>query len=105
MFFCVTVTLSLWQPMFFLVNDWAKIVPLMVVSAAVGFYVSRKFPSRQNTWVNKVHQKDVPKIVHSMDMEDIADKKTFCRCWCSKSVKFTSETRFTYIYSTIAFCL
>lgn len=58
----------------------------MLVSAAAGFYISRKFPAPKSTWVNKSHQKDVGKVVHTVDVEDIADKKFFCRCWASKTV-------------------
>jgi len=69
-------------------NDWAKIIPLMLVSAAAGFYISRKFPAPKSTWVNKKHQKDVGKVVHSVDVEDIADKKSYCRCWNSKQFPY-----------------
>ncbi|XP_022646987.1 CDGSH iron-sulfur domain-containing protein 1-like isoform X2 [Varroa jacobsoni] len=36
--------------------------------------------------LNPSIEKNNPKVVHTMDIEDIGDKKVFCRCW--RSAKF-----------------
>lgn len=74
-------------------------VPVAVVAAAGGFlagrYLSR--PSCKNGQVNTSICKDSPKVVHSFDMEDIATKAVYCRCWKSKKV---SHFRAIYICHT-----
>lgn len=35
---------------------------------------------------NLVHRLDEAKVVDSVDIEDIAEKAAFCRCWKSKNV-------------------
>lgn len=38
---------------------------------------------------NNVIQLSNPKIVDTIDVEDITDKAVFCRCWKSKNVNYT----------------
>jgi hypothetical protein len=42
--------------------------------------------SADKTKVNLSLQKDCPKVVDTVDIEQIGDKKMFCRCWRSKKV-------------------
>ena len=51
--------------------------------------------------VNASIKKDQAKVVDSLDIEDIGDKKVFCRCWRSKTVRFIwviSRSNFAQIY-------
>lgn len=63
-------------------------VPVVVVAAAGGFLAGRYLskPSCKSGQVNTSINKDSPKVVHSFDMEDIATKAVYCRCWKSKKV-------------------
>ncbi|CAJ0957733.1 unnamed protein product, partial [Mesorhabditis belari] len=58
---------------------------LVLLGLAVGTIISY-FTSRRNVRVNCTHKLECDKVVDTVDMEDIGDKKTFCRCW--KSSKF-----------------
>lgn len=71
-------------------NDWARVVPLMLVSAAAGYYVSRKLCAKDVCWVNKNIEKDKAKIVHTVDVEDIEPGKAkyYCRCWKSNDFPY-----------------
>lgn len=64
-------------------------VPVAVVSAVGGFLVSRYLSGRscKKSQVNTCISKDSPKVVHSFDMEDIATKAVYCRCWKSAKVR------------------
>lgn len=59
-------------------------VSLIAGGGTLGYWVSM----RQARWkrVNGKIQLTSDKIVHSVDIEDIGDKKVYCRCW--KSEKF-----------------
>ncbi|CAN9514718.1 unnamed protein product [Ophioblennius macclurei] len=61
-------------------------VPVAVVAAAGGFLVSHYLNRRncKSGQVNTFISKDSPKVVHSVDMEDIGTKAVYCRCWKSK---------------------
>lgn len=63
-------------------------VPVAVVAAVGGFLVSQYLNRRscKKGQVNTCINKDSPKVVHSFDMEDIAIKAVYCRCWKSKKV-------------------
>lgn len=72
----------------------------MAVVAAVGGFLAGRYlsrPSCKNGQVNTSICKDSPKVVHSFDMEDIATKAVYCRCWKSKKV---SHFRAIYICHT-----
>ncbi|CAG0893909.1 unnamed protein product [Darwinula stevensoni] len=43
---------------------------------------------KESEWVNKKLKKEVPKVVDSFDIEDVGDKKVFCRCWKSKKFPY-----------------
>lgn len=65
-------------------------VPVAVVAAAGGFLAGRYLskPSCKSGQVNTSINKDSPKVVHSFDMEDIATKAVYCRCWKSKKFPY-----------------
>lgn len=57
-----------------------RLIPALVAAAAVGFLVGRRSANKVNRSVDKAN----PKVVHLVDVEDIADKKSYCRCWRSQ---------------------
>lgn len=82
---------------FFSVRDWLCLVPPTAALAGVGYmsYLAfcpegRPKPSGR---CNASHRLDEAKVVDSVDIEDIADKAAFCRCWKSKNVSAMNEFR------------
>ncbi|XP_076361868.1 CDGSH iron sulfur domain 2 [Tachypleus tridentatus] len=66
-------------------KDWLPVLPWVgTVTAVVLALLVSRLPEKKH--VNKKIQKDCPKVVHSMDIEDLGTKTVFCRCW--KSSKF-----------------
>jgi len=58
---------------------------ILVVGLGIGYFVGLKLAQRKER-CNRKHKLDMDKIVDTVDMEDIGEKKVFCRCW--KSSKF-----------------
>ncbi len=59
------------------------------VSAAVGYsvyFTTKNFIHPSNGIINQTIKKDQEKVVDTVDIESIGDKKVFCRCWKSKKV-------------------
>ncbi|CAJ0607775.1 unnamed protein product [Cylicocyclus nassatus] len=52
---------------------------------AIGYFIGYKY-AMSKARINTKHQLANDKIVDTIDMEDIGEKKVFCRCW--KSEKF-----------------
>jgi len=71
-------------------QDWAVLVPVFgTVLAVTFFYASyRARKGQKDTRVNRRIQKDVPKVVTMHDIEDIAEKVSYCRCWKSKKFPY-----------------
>lgn len=57
-------------------------------TALLGAYVIYKLVRKDQRceWVNKSIQKDQPKVVNVIDIEDIDKKTVYCRCWRTKTV-------------------
>jgi len=55
-------------------------------SGPAGADSSVKKSSKMPNKVNEKIDKDSPKVVHTVEIEEIGEKKVFCRCW--KSNKF-----------------
>lgn len=75
---------------FVLVKDWLALVPPAAAVAGLTYMSYRAFcPHGRPPALSQVNQKvlkNVEKVVDSVDVEDIADKAVFCRCWKSKNV-------------------
>ncbi|XP_055716124.1 CDGSH iron-sulfur domain-containing protein 2 homolog [Phlebotomus papatasi] len=70
-------------------KDWLSLVPPTAVLAGLGYmsYLAfcphgRPVPSRQS---NQKIRKNEAKVVDTIDIEDIAEKAAFCRCWKSNN--------------------
>lgn len=75
---------------FILVRDWLCLVPPTAAMAGLGYMSYLAFcpegRPRPNGRCNLAHRLNEAKVVDSVDIEDIADKAAFCRCWKSKNV-------------------
>lgn len=77
-----------------LVRDWAALVPPTVALAGVG-YVSylaicpHARPKPKAERCNHNIRLSEAKVADFVDIEDIAEKAAFCRCWQSKNVSKT----------------
>merc|ERR1712121_165745 len=64
-------------------KDLVTYIPL-VTSIGLGIYVTWQALRPKIGLVNPNIEKENPKVVNMMDVEDIGDKIAFCRCWRSK---------------------
>lgn len=78
---------------FLLVKDWISLVPPTALTAGVVYVAYLAFcpiaqcPGRARP-TKKVNQKirmNDAKVVDMIDVEDIAEKAAFCRCWNTKN--------------------
>nr|CAG4648410.1 EOG090X0JRY [Moina brachiata] len=73
-------------------RDLTLIIPLGAAVVGIGYYLYKKGicckkdqgPCKNKGVVNLSIRKDEAKIVDTLDIEDIGEKKVFCRCWRSK---------------------
>jgi len=81
------------------IKDWIQLVPLGAVVAGIGYLAYDKISTSgcmikcaskaaKGPMVNASIKKDQAKVVDSLDIEDIGDKKVFCRCWRSKTFPY-----------------
>lgn len=74
---------------FILGQDWARIVPLVAAGVVIGLFAGFKVASLKPVVnLNRKQQPDSDKVVHQVFVEDLGDKKAFCRCWRSNNVNF-----------------
>ncbi|KAJ3641365.1 hypothetical protein Zmor_027876 [Zophobas morio] len=70
-------------------RDWLALVPPTAALAGFTYVTYRAFcphgrPQPSGT-VNQKILKDNPKVVDTIDIEDISEKAVFCRCWKTKN--------------------
>lgn len=75
----------------FLVRDWLSLVPPTAAVAGLGYVSYMAFcpearKSIKVARVNKLIRLEDAKVADFVDIEDIAEKAAFCRCWKSKNV-------------------
>ena len=74
-------------------RELVQLAPLVIVtSVAVYVVLSAIIPARKkkdSDWVNKDKQKEKPKVADVVEIEDLGEKTSFCRCWKSKKVSGT----------------
>ncbi|XP_023339436.1 CDGSH iron-sulfur domain-containing protein 2 homolog [Eurytemora carolleeae] len=91
------------------VGDWMKLIPFGVAvgglsylslqglanTPVVGPHIKEKLncilgqaPARVNSCI----QMDCPKVVDTIDIEDISEKAVLCRCWKSKKFPYCDGT-------------
>lgn len=76
---------------YFLVRDWLALIPPTAAVAGLTYVSYRAFcPHGRPAPCGKVNptiQKTSPKVVDTVDIEDITEKAVFCRCWRTKNVR------------------
>lgn len=95
---------------FFPVRDWLALVPPTVVVGGISYYsyqTIKKAREAGNGQVNPGIRKDINKVVDFIDIEDITEKASLCRCWRSKNVKillfFMSFSLVTQLFLSIRY--
>lgn len=82
------------------VKDWLSLIPPTAVVAGLGYTAYRAFHPEGRTTTKRVNttvRTAEGKVVDFVDVEDIAEKASFCRCWKSKNVSRGGERK-TNIY-------
>ncbi|XP_026472642.1 CDGSH iron-sulfur domain-containing protein 2 homolog [Ctenocephalides felis] len=71
------------------IKDWISLVPPTAVCAGIGYMAYRAFcphgRPHVTVHINKTINKDNPKVVDTIAIEDIAEKAVLCRCWKTKN--------------------
>ena len=70
----------------------AAVFPIAVASWLIGystykFFQPRPIKDENDSCINRCIDKSCEKVVHKVDIEDIGEKKVFCRCWRSQKVR------------------
>lgn len=76
-------------------KDLLTIVP-WVTTVGLGAYVVYTVIRPKVGLVNPDIQKDQQKVANTLDVEDIGDKISLCRCWRSKKFPVCDGTHNTY---------
>jgi len=70
----------------------SQVVPWVTAAAALayGIYVTIELKRERaaSGQVNRSVKKDTAKVVDTVDLEEVGDKKVFCRCWKSKKFPY-----------------
>lgn len=76
----------------FLVRDWISLVPPTAALAGLGYMSYRAFcPAgrpKPSGRINPMIRLKEKKVVDFIDIEDIGEKASLCRCWKSKKVSY-----------------
>lgn len=73
----------------FLVRDWLALLPPTLAIGGISYYsyqTIKKANEAGNGQINPCVRKDINKVVDFIDIEDITEKVSLCRCWRSKNV-------------------
>nr|CAG4642215.1 EOG090X0JRY [Eurycercus lamellatus] len=82
------------------VRDWVSLLPFGVAVAGISYLAYDKLhsgipcmkglscKSNKGPQVNLSLKKEESKVVDQIDVEDIGDKKVFCRCWRSATFPY-----------------
>lgn len=71
------------------VRDWLALIPPTAVIGGISYYsyiTIKKANEAGRGQVNPSIRKDINKVVDFVDIEDITEKVSLCRCWRSKNV-------------------
>uniref|UniRef100_H3A632 CDGSH iron-sulfur domain-containing protein 2 n=1 Tax=Latimeria chalumnae TaxID=7897 RepID=H3A632_LATCH len=71
------------------VSEWLRLLPFLGVLALLGYLAIRPFlpkkKQQKDSLINLKIQKENPKVVNEINIEDLHLTKAYCRCWRSKT--------------------
>jgi len=73
-------------------SQWLQLIPFFIfvyvfIYLIIAPFLNPLFKGKKpRPHINKKVKKDEKKVVDSFDIEDIGEKKAFCRCWKSAKV-------------------
>ncbi|XP_068631249.1 CDGSH iron-sulfur domain-containing protein 2 homolog [Battus philenor] len=70
------------------VKDWLALLPPTIAVGGISYYsyqTYKKAKEAGNGQINPCIRKDINKVVDFIDIEDITEKASLCRCWRSKN--------------------
>lgn len=74
------------------VSEWLRLLPFLGVLALLGYLAVRPFlpkkKQQKDSLINLKIQKENPKVVNEINIEDLCLTKAYCRCWRSKTVRY-----------------
>ncbi|CAH0702771.1 unnamed protein product [Spodoptera exigua] len=85
------------------VKDWLALIPPVVVVGGISYYsydTIKKARAGSNGRVNECVRKDLNKVVDFIDIEDITEKVSLCRCWRSKNWPYCDGAHGTHNKAT-----
>ncbi|XP_046359402.1 CDGSH iron-sulfur domain-containing protein 2 homolog B-like [Haliotis rufescens] len=68
-------------------QDWLSLIPFVGTVSLIVYVTVQAFKpkvEKKNFPVNLKIQKENAKVVNMVDIEDLGDKVSYCRCWRSK---------------------
>ena len=84
-------------------SEWLQLLPIvgtLSLLAYVTFQAFKSKPVAKDARVNLRIQKESSKVVNMVDIEELGDKVSYCRCWRSKRVSMLKcHWLFTHISS------
>lgn len=83
-----TVFLSRTGPVDPMVVSWIGTAIAVGYAAYLTYTSNKKNSSDSDKSINPSIKKDQPKVVDSLDLEDLGTKSVFCRCWRSKKFPY-----------------
>lgn len=88
-------------------SQWLQLIPFLIfifmfIYLIVGPFLNQLFKGKKpRPHINKKVKKEEKKVVDTFDIEDIGEKKAFCRCW--KSSKVCACVALVYLIMTDSF--
>ena len=72
-------------------SEWIQLLPLVGTLSLLAYVTIQAFKSKpppKDARVNLKIQKESSKVVNMVDIEELGDKVSYCRCWRSKRVSY-----------------
>lgn len=82
-----------------LVVSWVGTALAVSYAAYLTYSISKKDTAGGDIKGNRVNnhiKKDLPKVVDTVDVEDLGNKSVFCRCWKSKKFPYCDGAHVTH---------
>ncbi|XP_045214368.2 CDGSH iron-sulfur domain-containing protein 2-like [Mercenaria mercenaria] len=68
-------------------SEWLQLLPFVGMLSLLSYVTYQAFrskPAPKDSCVNLKIQKESSKVVNMVDIEELGDKVSYCRCWRSK---------------------